>query len=253
MPVLDNSGDSIEAARRLADLGVECVVTLGGDGTNRAVAKGIGDVPLVAISTGTNNVFPAMLEGTVAGLAAGLVATCAAARSAAVRRAPRLDVYLDGNLRDIALIDVVTSRLGWIGARALWDPAHLREIVVSRIDPARIGMCAIGGMLYPEAVGHDAGIHIRIGAGRQKVLAPIAPGLVRTVPIAASSLVEMGSRVLLDASPCVVALDGEREFEIMDGSGRLEVHLNPDGPNVVDVSVAIAAGAIAGALLAAGQ
>ena len=38
----------IEAARRLVDLGAGAIITLGGDGTNRVVAKGCGDVPLVA-------------------------------------------------------------------------------------------------------------------------------------------------------------------------------------------------------------
>jgi len=39
------------------------------------VAQGCGTVPLVPISTGTNNVFPTMIDGTIAGLAAGLFAT----------------------------------------------------------------------------------------------------------------------------------------------------------------------------------
>ncbi|UCG05028.1 MAG: NAD(+)/NADH kinase, partial [Desulfobacterales bacterium] len=54
--------DSTEAARRFCEEGAGCIITLGGDGTNRAVAKGCGAVPIVAISTGTNNVFPCMLE-----------------------------------------------------------------------------------------------------------------------------------------------------------------------------------------------
>ncbi|MBV9282779.1 MAG: NAD(+)/NADH kinase, partial [Chloroflexi bacterium] len=74
MAALGTQGDSVEAGRRLADLGVGCIVTLGGDGTNRVVATGCGPTPLVAISTGTNNVFPRMVEGTLAGLAAGVVA-----------------------------------------------------------------------------------------------------------------------------------------------------------------------------------
>ncbi|HEV8373057.1 MAG TPA: NAD(+)/NADH kinase, partial [Actinomycetota bacterium] len=52
------ASDSTEAAGLLAAAGVGAIVTLGGDGTNRAVAAACGDVPLVAISTGTNNVFP---------------------------------------------------------------------------------------------------------------------------------------------------------------------------------------------------
>src|SRR2546427_6480247 len=74
MPVLSTSADSTRAARMLASIGAGCIITLGGDGTNRAVARGCGTVPLVPISTGTNNVFPAFLEGTIAGMAAGLVA-----------------------------------------------------------------------------------------------------------------------------------------------------------------------------------
>ncbi|MDY7040901.1 MAG: NAD(+)/NADH kinase, partial [Chloroflexota bacterium] len=67
--------DSTEAAARLHEMQVGCIVTLGGDGTNRVVAKGCGDIPLMPISTGTNNVFPEMVEGTIAGMAAGVVAS----------------------------------------------------------------------------------------------------------------------------------------------------------------------------------
>jgi predicted polyphosphate/ATP-dependent NAD kinase len=49
---------------------VGAIVTLGGDGTNLAVSAACSDVPLVAISTGTNNVFPTMIDGTIAGIAA---------------------------------------------------------------------------------------------------------------------------------------------------------------------------------------
>jgi predicted polyphosphate/ATP-dependent NAD kinase len=66
--------DSTRAAREMAEKKAGCIVTLGGDGTNRAVAKGSGRVPILPISTGTNNVFPAMIEGTLAGLSAGLIA-----------------------------------------------------------------------------------------------------------------------------------------------------------------------------------
>ena len=64
MPVIGHTSDSVEAAQRMRDLGVGAIVTLGGDGTNRAVAKGCGDAPLVPVSTGTNNVFPRMIEGS---------------------------------------------------------------------------------------------------------------------------------------------------------------------------------------------
>ena len=73
MPALSTEGDTVRAAQMMEEMGVGCVITLGGDGTNRAVAKGSSAIPIVAVSTGTNNVFPTMIEGTLAGLAAGLV------------------------------------------------------------------------------------------------------------------------------------------------------------------------------------
>src|SRR5919204_1129909 len=75
MPVTFTSADTVRAARQMLDAGATCLITLGGDGTNRLVAEVSGDVPLMPISTGTNNVFPTMVEGTLAGLAAGLVAS----------------------------------------------------------------------------------------------------------------------------------------------------------------------------------
>src|SRR5512135_1088447 len=74
MPLTSTDQDSTTAAGRLCEMNAGSIVVLGGDGTNRVVAKGCGDVPIISISTGTNNVFPLMVESTVAGLAAGLVA-----------------------------------------------------------------------------------------------------------------------------------------------------------------------------------
>lgn len=253
MPALGNPGDSLEAAQRMADLGVGCIVTLGGDGTNRVVAKGCGDTPLVAISTGTNNVFPRMIEGTIAGLAAALVSLDPSIRASAVRRAPRLDVFLDGEWRDLALIDVVTTNHAWIGARALWDPAQLREIVLSRIAPSEIGICGLGGLLFPDAVGAGAGARIVVGPGDRRILAPLAPGLIAPIPVAAATLLQPGATVDLDAAPCTVALDGEREFEILKRGHTLRVTFNPDGPNVVDIDAAIGHGARAGHFSLAGS
>jgi predicted polyphosphate/ATP-dependent NAD kinase len=243
MAMLGNASDSDEAARRLADLGAGAIVTLGGDGTNRVVAKGCGETPVMPISTGTNNVFPRMIEGTLAGMAAGLIASCQVAVTEGCAREPRLDVFLDGEVVDAALIDVVTSRQAWIGARALWEPSHLREIVLSRVSAAEIGICGLGGLAHPEAVGSKLGAHLVVGEGGQRVLTPMAPGLMKRVPIAASTLLEPGDTVDLDASPCTVALDGEREFEILRPGQSLAVRFNPNGPVVIDAAKTIDAGA----------
>jgi predicted polyphosphate/ATP-dependent NAD kinase len=250
MVALGTASDSQEAAQRLVDLEVGCLVTLGGDGTNRMVAKGSGGVPLLPISTGTNNVFPAMVEGTLAGLAAGLIATTEAARARAVRQAPWLEVWVDGQLRDHALIDVVTSHQAWIGARALWDATQIIEVVLARVSLAAIGMCSLGGLLFPAACGSGPGAHIVVGDGGHTVLAPLAPGLIRAVPVAQARLLPQGSRVSLRDQRCTVALDGERELEMPRSGHQLEVALNPRGPQVVDLAAALQAGAEGGAFIA---
>ncbi len=251
MPTLGNPGDSWEAARRLVDLGAGAIVTLGGDGTNRIVAKGCADIPLVPISTGTNNVFPTMVEGTLAGLAAGLVATGIAGSDADpnVTTHPRLDIMIDGSLADTALIDIVTTRSDWVGARALWDPARLSEIVVSRVTADQIGMASIGGHLFPEAVDGPSGIHIVIAAhdrANYQVQAPLAPGLMRSVPIASASLIPRGTSVDLQSRPSIVALDGEREFEILEPDHQVSILFNPSGPRTVNIAAALRAGSVAG-------
>jgi hypothetical protein len=82
MPVRNNQDDSVRAAEIMETLGADVVIVLGGDGTSRAVCKGLTRVPVLPLSTGTNNVFPFMLEASVAGLAAGLVAAAARTPSA---------------------------------------------------------------------------------------------------------------------------------------------------------------------------
>jgi predicted polyphosphate/ATP-dependent NAD kinase len=246
MPVLGNPGDSLEAAQRFVDLGVGAIVTLGGDGTNRIVAKGCRDVPIMPISTGTNNVFPQMVEGTIAGIATALVAT--GVTPAAIVRQPKLDVYVDGELRDLALMDAVLSAHQWVGARALWDASHLTEIVVSRIVPAAIGICSIGSLLFPDAAGSGAGAHISVGGSGTTLLAPVAPGLLRPIPIEHARLMAPGDQIDFRQAAGTVALDGEREIEVK-ASHQVSVELNFDGPYTIDIDSAISAGAAAGRFL----
>jgi hypothetical protein len=74
----------------------------------------------------------------------------------------------------------------------------------------------------------------------------VAPGLMRAVPVANAQLLDPGARVRLGDGPCTVALDGEREFEVPAAGPVLEVVLDPAGPCVVDIDVALRAGAARG-------
>ncbi|HET90976.1 MAG TPA: ATP-NAD kinase [Chloroflexi bacterium] len=226
--------DSTEAARRFCESDVGCIVTLGGDGTNRAVAKGCNDIPIVAISTGTNNVFPCMLESTVAGLAAGLVAREMVDVERVTYTAKQLEVYVDGQLAEIALIDVVASNELFIGSRALWDPRRLREIVLARAEPSSIGMSSIGGCLHVVGRQDPQGMYIRLGQGNTSVLAPVGPGLIIPVGIQSHRLLSLGEQVALEPAACTIAVDGERQIEVFSEQ-QVSVRLTNHGPRVVDV------------------
>lgn len=226
--------DSTRAARLLAEQDAGCIVTLGGDGTNRVVAKGAGDVPLLPLSTGTNNVFPLMIEGTVAGLAAGLVATGKITREEATLRSTRLEVFIDNQLADIALVDAVVCDDVFLGSRAIWQVGKIRQVFLNRSSPDTIGFSSVGGMLRTTAPDDPLGVYLEFGNGGQTVVAPVAPGVIESVPVRRQKLMMPGERIEINWKPCVVALDGERELEVEEGMDAA-VRVAEGGPVVVDV------------------
>lgn len=226
--------DSTHAAHFFREHGVGCILTLGGDGTNRAVAKGCGQIPIVAVSTGTNNVFPGMLESTVAGLAAGLVARGLVDVEAVSHRAKQLEVSVDGEVRDLALVDVVASTDLFVGSRALWDPQRIREVVLAQAEPYNLGMSSIGGILHPIGPLDPAGMYLRLGEGGTRVLAPVSPGLVIAVGVARHRLLTLGEEVTFEPAACTIAVDGERQLEVY-AEQTVRVRLSGEGPRVVDV------------------
>ncbi len=236
--------DTTRIAHQMRDLAVDAVITLGGDGTNRAFALGWRDAPLMAISTGTNNVFPRMVEGTVAGAAAGLVATGALALAEASRQAKTVHVEIDGERDDLALIDAVLLDEPFVGSKAVWDVRRLRTLVLARAEPAAVGMSAIGGLLQPVPDSTDEGLLVEVGPGDPGVLAPIAPGLYLPVGIRETRALALGDTVDV-SGPGVIALDGERERRLAPGQqSRLSVRR--DGPRVIDVGLALRLAACGG-------
>jgi hypothetical protein len=253
MPAHFEEGDTIRAAGLMHELKVDCLVTLGGDGTNRAVVKGCATLPLVAISTGTNNVFPAMVEGTLAGLAAGMLARGDLDLGRISVTSKTLTVYVDGEYRDMALVDVALSRERFVAARAIWDTGTLYEVFLTRAEPASIGLSSIGARLQPLSLAEEGGLHYSLSGpdGRDPntpasnpgheghlVQAPIAPGIVQQVPVSSWRLMSNGERVAVERRHCTVALDGERAFTVTP-SQLLEVSVERNGPPVVQVEAAL--------------
>ncbi|MGC8659350.1 MAG: ATP-NAD kinase family protein [Desulfomonilaceae bacterium] len=234
MNVWGDERDTTEAARYFSLNNVNCIVTLGGDGTNRSVAKGSHNIPLIPISTGTNNVFPNMIEGTVAGLAAGLLAKKMVDSNRVTYTSKRLEVQIDGQLEEIALIDVAVCSELFIGSKALWNRDHIKEIILTRAEPDSIGMSAIGGFLHPIGPRDEQGIYVRLGGGNGSVLVPVAPGLVSKVDWQEYRLLSFQDEVCLDPKDCTIALDGERQIEVR-GDQTVTIKLTNNGPVVVDI------------------
>jgi hypothetical protein len=219
-------------------LGAACIITLGGDGTNRVVAKTCADTPLLPISTGTNNVFPAMVEGTLAGMAAGVTALNSSSRPNFIKQVPCLVLKYGTEIVDLALIDVVVSKAGFIASRAVWDISNVQEVFLSRAKPGHIGFSSIGGHIpdLPSVAGK--GVHIVIGPGQYEVKAPIAPGLIRSVPVKSYRLFEPGEEIPVGNLPAMIALDGERE-RIEGKKKQITIGIDMKGPWVIDIPRAL--------------
>lgn len=221
--------DTVLATRLMVERGVGCVVVLGGDGTSRAAAKAIGDTPMLSISTGTNNVYPAMMEGTVAGMAAAAAALIEEPRECCIHD-KKITIFVNGQMRDIALIDAVVSDDFYAGAKAIWDPERIRRIVVTRCHPATIGFSAVAGAYEIVEDTDDFGLAITLGTEGRGVLAPIAAGVLTPVHVSQAKKIALGEEYsFISDTRCMIALDGEREVRVQPGD-EVRFVINRDGP-----------------------
>ena len=230
--------DTAMAAEMMSQQGFACIITLGGDGTNRITAKACGDTPLIPISTGTNNVFPEMIEGTIAGLAAGLVASGAVRDTEVCRRAPMLELLKDGHPVDNALIDLVVLASHDVGSRAVWETESIKELFLADIRSNAIGLSAIGARLGHMTERGENALHIETGEAGEQVLAPLAPGLIDAITVSHHHIFSRDQVVPINNLPGVAALDGEREV-VMHEREDWAVRLSNKGPRVIDVNAAM--------------
>jgi predicted polyphosphate/ATP-dependent NAD kinase len=238
MKIRHGARDTVYAVGEMCERGVSAIVVLGGDGTNRVVARHCDpNIPICTLSTGTNNAFPKMQEATVAGLAAGLVATGQVGEEA-LRREKILYVSIDGEPdRDCALVDVAVNSERFVGARALWRAADISEIVVASASPEAVGLSSIVGLLDPVDRGAPYGMHVRLAPPEETetvLTVPLAPGLMASVGVVESRRVEPGEAVELERKVGSLALDGEREIELGPQT-EVEVRLDANGPLTVNV------------------
>jgi predicted polyphosphate/ATP-dependent NAD kinase len=237
MPVENGPEDTVRAVQGMVAAGVGAVAVLGGDGTHRLAAMTCGETPLLALSTGTNNVFPSLREATVAGLAAGLVATCQVPPAETSVRNKALRVTLNGRPCGLALVDVSVSRHLWVGSKALWDCGMVHQIFVTFAEVEAVGLSSIAALLRPVSRHDPYGVRVDLApadSATTRLMAPIAPGLVQPVGILSVQDLLPGEPYAVRLSQGVVALDGEREIEF-GSNDEVLVRLVLDGPFTIDV------------------
>jgi len=232
--------DSTEAAKMMASLDVGCVIVMGGDGTCRAVAKLIEEVPFIGLSTGTNNVYPQMIEGTVVGMVAAVLASdIKDIKDVACTKDKRIEIYKNGVFIDIALVDVVISKSLYIGAKAIWHFDEIMKVIVTRANPASIGFSAIVGCLSMVTPEDDYGIAIDLNEAGRAYMCPIAAGILKEIKVDEPINVGIGESYQFEPMQRgMIALDGEREIKFNKGD-YFEFVLTRRGPAHVNVQKAI--------------
>ncbi len=232
VPLSHTDRDTEAIATAMWAAGCRVFIVLGGDGTSRVVSRTLSEATLLPVSTGTNNVFPFQIDATLAGLAAGLIATGKLDSRQLCQRAKQIHVNAETG-SDIALIDAVMLKGDMVGSLLPFRAEHLRDIVLTRAEPASIGVSPIGGCLMPCHHEDDFAVSLKCGAPAQhRVRVPLSPGLHESVDIAGFSRVALGQRMSL-TGPGVLAFDGDRTMTIA-ANEQIAIEVRRDGPWVID-------------------
>ncbi len=243
-----NFSDSIRSAEAMRAMDCALIVVLGGDGTCRVVSKGCGDVPILPVSSGTNNVFPQFVEGTLLGLAAAALTLEIVDLSTCCEQVSVLELLgCGGEVLDSALVDLAVLDTDEIGSRAVWQAETIRELFITRARPTQIGLSSIGGWLPSPKRGK--GLHLILGEEGEPVWAPIAPGLIQQVQVVSHRPLAEGETRQIKQRRGVVALDGEREIVLVPDR-PLGVRYSRSGPRVVRLERTLDEAARAGMMTA---
>ena len=235
IPLHHDAGDTEAAVSAFLARDVRTVVSLGGDGTNRAIARVATDIDLIPLSTGTNNAFPVLTEPTIAGMAAGLAARGLVPNELRPRCKLLHATFSDG-AKDVAVVDAAYLEADFTGNMRPFDAAKLRQVLLTRAEPDAIGMSPIGGFLDVVEAADDCGLLVRLGAG-QPIDAPLSPGLFRPLSVAGVERIPFATPVPFRGQG-VLALDGDRDHKL-NAHRSATVSVRRDGPRVVDVALAM--------------
>lgn len=235
METTETQLDTTRFAAEMERLGADALIVMGGDGTSRAAAKGTCTVPTISLSTGTNNVYPEMLEGTVAGMAAAVLAAGVVPLEQCVRPAKCIEVSINGKPRDLALVDVVFCRNPFVGSKAIWNYEEIDGVVVTQCSMASIGFSALAGSALTVDREDSWGAVAELGTGEPNTLASVGAGSIRGIHVADARRLALNEPyVRVMTTQGTLALDGEREIFFRPGD-VIQCMVTLCGPMRVDV------------------
>lgn len=240
-PATGSRLDTVDAAEQFAKHDA-IVIGLGGDGTARDLAAGWPGLPLIALSTGTNNVFPQVLNPTAAGLAAGHVAANHVPLADVTTESKRILVLDDDGNERCALVDVALIDTNAVGARAVTDASTVRWVLACIAEPATTGLSTIVAQVGLRSRSDPGALMVEFGADGRAVRAPTSPGSFSTLSVTNVREIDEGTPILLEGSG-VLAFDGEREIALSPGSVATVDRL---GPLLIDTARSLRAVAAKG-------
>jgi hypothetical protein len=249
-PLTHTAADTTHMAEAMWAAGCRTFIVLGGDGTSRIVARALPGATLLPLSTGTNNVFPQLVEASVAGAAAGLICSQQLASQDHCYRCKQIHIKVnggaaDGGVEDMALVDAVLLHNEQMGSLLPFPPENIREVFLSRAEPASVGISPIGGFVMPCGAQDPFGVHIVCGEPAVKrIRVPLSPGLYGNIPIESFQRVELGTTHLIQG-PGILAFDGDRSISL-EAADRAEITINNDGPWIIEPARVMRAAATAG-------
>ena len=241
-PLTFSEQDTTNAVRYMRNQGCSAVVVLGGDGTNRVAALEWPDIPVIPVSTGTNNAFPIFVEATVAGAAAGHLAIGEVSIEEVAQRSKvvRLEVKNEDGIQeepDLALIDAVAVRDRYVGSLELFDPETLCLAVLTQADPSSVGFAGVGGLIEEITSADDNGFLIRFQSptdSNRIIRGPTAPGHYADLGLLEARKIKMGEEVTVEG-PVLLAFDGERKRRLVEGA-QATIQVKRDGTWFIDVA-----------------
>lgn len=249
-PLTHTAADTTHMAQAMWAAGCRTFIVLGGDGTSRIVARALPDASLLPLSTGTNNVFPQLVEASSAGAAAGLICSEQLASQDHCYRCKQIHVKINGGnthggLEDMALIDAVMLRNDEMGSLLPFAPENIRHVFLTRAEPASVGMSPIGGYVMPCGAQDKFGVHVDCGEPAvTRVRVPLSPGLYGDIPIKAYKRVELGVTQTIHG-PGILAFDGDRSINL-NPDDQAEISINNNGPWIIEPAPVMLAAAVAG-------